>query len=127
MLTNEMSRFLEEFRDGNFRHRARLVSGLEDGSATLYRVSEDSKQSTGNLLSTFTVRLRILDKLLLEDFSVEKQSIRDDVDELCDGLRQHLDDLCDTWIFKHSGGGTTCVYVGRQSRKVMGCVSLWSA
>ena len=113
---------MSEFRESPFRHRDTLISGIEAGTVLLNSGREDSDQTTAALLNIFKVRLKRLDRLLLTESNQHLQSLREDVSVLCDGLRSCPDERCDFWLFDHADGGSTCVYIGRRSRAVMGCV-----
>ena len=122
-LNTELVRFVTEFRDAIFRHQEFLVSGIESGTISLHSVSENSNQTNAALLRTFSQRLRRLDRKLESEPSERYQSIRDDTAALCDGLDFHNSGKCDFWAFTCDPHGIIYVYVDRDSREVMGCVS----
>lgn len=121
-LNTDLDRFVAEFRDVNFRHFDELMSGIENGTVSLHSVNEDSTQAIEELIRTFEIRLRILDRQLATEQCVRKRLVRADTALLCDGLRAHRDDLCDFWSFSSESGGTLFVYVARRARMIMGCV-----
>ena len=88
----------------------------------LHNVSERSNQTTSELQSIFNVRLKRLNRLLEAEDNPDLRTLRDDVAVLFNGLRTCQDDDCDFWLFDHVDGGSSCVYVGRRTRVVLGCV-----
>ena len=121
-MNNDLARFVAEFRDVDFSYRDYIISGIEAGTVSLHSVSENSTQSIEGMARTFERRSRMLSRHLEAEHSNAKQLLLNDTVDLYKGLREHLDDRCDFWIFSHSSGGTICVYIANRSRKIMGCV-----
>ena len=122
LMDNDLARFVAEFRDVDFSHRDYIISGIEAGTVSLHSVSENSTQSIAEIARTFERRSRMLSRHLEAEYCDAKQLLLNDTADLCKGLREHLDDQCDFWIFSHSHGGMICVYIAHQSRNIMGCV-----
>ena len=122
-MINDISRFVNEFRNCEFRHRDRLISGIEAGTITLHSVNENGLDRNSNYLATYRVRLINVDRRIETEPTLANKSLRDDCEALCRGLLQNLEDYCDMWIFDHDQGGVTWVFVSRGGRMVMGCVS----
>ncbi len=122
-MNTDLSRFVAEFRCAQFRHHDYLISGIEAGDVSLHSVSENASQSIEELTHTFDRRRRRLERLLEADDCERARSVRDDTLALCEGLRAHVDDQCDFWIFTHSSDGIIYVYIAHLTRTVMGCVA----
>lgn len=122
-MSTELQRFIDEFSNVNFRHGKEIFSDIANGILTLHTTGLGSAQPTSQLIRTFELRLRRLDRLQAQEYCMRRQSIRDDTALLCDGFRAHLNDSCQTWIFENSANGSICViYVAYNARTILGVV-----
>lgn len=112
-------RFVSSFECTDFRHRDAIVSGLREGDISLSSVSEDSSQTASAYSDIYEFRLQHLKSKSATD---HVESLRSDVEALCEGLKTDPSDSCDLWIFTEPPHFSYSVFVGRRSRRVLGCI-----
>ena len=92
-MINHARRFVNEFRNCEFRHCDRLISGIEAGTITLHSVNENGTDPNSNYLATYRVRLNRIDRSIETERTLANMSLRDDCEALCNGLLRNLEDL----------------------------------
>lgn len=112
-------RFVTTFADADFRHREPLLSGIRGGAISLESVSEDSSQEASAYSDIYEFRLEHLRR---KQATQHVESMRSDVEALCEGLKADPSDPCDLWNFTEPPYFLYSVFVGRRSRRVLGCV-----
>ncbi len=122
-LRTELQRFIAEFSNVPFRHSQETFADIANGILTLKPAGLVSAQPIKQLIRTFELRLRRLDRQQAQEYCIRRQTIRDDTASLCDGFQAHLTDSCEFWIFESSSNGcVTFVYVAYKARAVLGVV-----
>ena len=118
-MANAENRFVSEFNDTKFRHSDELISEIHSGAIRLHSVSESSEQKASAYFDIYHFRSkRLLDRIQTDHV----RSLSTDIKELCDELSRNLTEPCDLWIFEQNPYFSFSVFVGRDSRAIMGCI-----
>ena len=118
-MSDAAERFASEFAGTDFRHSSMLMGGIHDGSITTFSVSEDSSLPASHYLDIYRLRLK---GLKARDRTPHVDSMQNDVSALCDGLSSEPTEPCDLWIFQQQPYYNFSVWVGRESRSILGCI-----
>ncbi len=116
----KVTAFVAEFGDANFRHAEHLIAGLRSGTIQFHSASESSQTSEG-FISIYKIRRDRLSNEYDGKHTEHTQALCADLEVLCRGLNESSDPNCDLWTFAEEPYFQYCVFVGRPSRKVLGC------
>jgi len=119
-MVHNAQKFIAEFGDHEFRHSEVLLRGICEGEISVDSASEGSSQQAGAYLDIYEFRLEgLVDR---RGTTEHIESLRADVTVLCEGLREDRNEPCDLWIFEEPPYYMYSVWIGRRSRKILGCV-----
>ena len=116
----DIKRFVEEFDGASFRHSEHLLPGLRTGKILLHAASEDSETTASHYLDIYEFRLKRLAERT--EHTSHTSTLRDDVQELVDGLAKRPGEPCDLWMFTETPHFGYSVWIGRESRRIYGCI-----
>ena len=121
-LNFNVARFVSEFESAQFNHHQKLISGLRSGGILLRSPPSESLSPVSHYLDIYEFRLKRLDQCPEPQQTEHMKSLRFDAANFCDGLRAHPTDTCELWSFTESPHFTYGVFVGHESRVILGCI-----
>ena len=114
--------FVREFEFAPFNHGATLIAGLQSGDVLLRSAPKKPMSSVSHYLDIYETRQKRLDERPKAEHTEHTESLQFDVTVLCQGLRFQETGAVELWSFAESPHFLYTVFVGHQSRMVLGCV-----
>lgn len=121
-MSSAVDRFISEFELAPFNHGAELTSGLRSGDILSLSPPHETRLPTTHYLDIYEFRLERLDQLPKPKQTEHMKSTRFDMVDLCEGLRAQPTGTCELWNFIWSQRFLYGVFVGHESRIILGCV-----
>lgn len=120
-LNEQITAFLDEFSNASFPHSDLLIAGLRAGTIELHSASE-TVQPTSHYLTIYNMRLANLLRRYSSQHTEHTSALCGDMDKLCDQLRNNPEEGCELWSFTEAPYLSYLVFIGHQSRHVLGCL-----
>ena len=114
--------FISEFELARFNHGSEVISGLRSGDVRSLSPPHETRLPTTHYLDIYEFRLERLDERLELKHTKDMESLRFDTTDLCDGLRGRPTDTCELWTFIKPQRFLYGVFVGYESRIILGCI-----
>ena len=121
-MNSNIARFISEFESTPFNHQQKLISGLRSGEVSLHSAPKEKLLSISHFLAVYEFRLQHLEKRFGSKHTSHTKSLRYDTADLCSGLRGHQTDRCELWSFTEAPYFKYGVFVGHESRIILGCI-----
>lgn len=117
---NTQERFIEKYRDCEFRHKDELFARLRADECIIKGTPEDHGrwESCRHFLSIYRIRAEHLRQF----DTPHAQRLREDALALCEELAKTPDEVCRLWRFSLPPHSFYIVFEGAESGRILGCI-----